>query len=119
MERSPGLSADPVFLGLTRPPMLLGVTYIGLLLNVVITMEVFITTKNLLWLLAFAPIHGLMWILCLYEPRIFELLQLWGRTRGLNLLAGNKRHWHAGSYSPLALELPDQRRRRAAVPHLR
>ena len=50
--RNAGLTADPLFVGVTRPPMRWGVTYSGLLLNGLFTMEAFLVTKDLLWLLA-------------------------------------------------------------------
>lgn len=115
-EHNHGLQADPLFVGLTRPPMLFGVTYSAMILNLVATVEVFILTRNLLWLLAFVPIHAVLWVVCLYEPRFFDLLQLWLRTRGLAWCRGSVRHWRASSYSPLALDLPDAQGRRRAPP---
>ncbi|MDM0001161.1 type IV secretion system protein VirB3 [Variovorax sp. J22P240] len=112
MDRNQGIVADPLFVGMTRPSMVWGVTYSALMFNAVLTTEAFILTKNLAWLLAFLPIHGVLYLVCLYEPRFFDLLQLWGRTRLPALLAGNLRHWRASSYSPLALDLPDARGRR-------
>jgi len=50
-ERNAGLIADPLFVGATRPPMRWGVTYAALLANLVITMEAFLVTRNLLTLL--------------------------------------------------------------------
>ena len=117
MNRNQGITADTLFVGMTRPSMIAGVTYSAMMFNVVITMESFIVTKNLAWLLAFVPIHGVMYLVCLYEPRFFDLLQLWGRTRLPALVAGNLRYWRANSYSPLRLDLPDVqgRRRRASA----
>ena len=115
-NRNQGLTADTLFVGLTRPSMLFGVTYSAMIINVVLTMETFIVTKNLLWLLSFIPIHGLLVLVCLYEPRFFDLVQLWGKTRGIALAAGNVRFWQANSHSPLVLDLPDARGRRKAVP---
>ena len=116
-NRNQGLTADTLFVGLTRPSMLFGVTYSAMIINVVLTMEAFIVTKNLLWLLSFIPIHGLLVLVCLYEPRFFDLVQLWGKTRGIALVAGNVRFWKANSHSPLVLDLPDARGHRKAVPN--
>ena len=115
--RNAGLTADPLFVAVTRPPMRWGVTYSALLLNLVFTMEVFLLTKNLLTLLLIIPIHGISALLCLRDPRIFDLLLLWGRTR-LPAYAVNFRYWRASSYSALALDLPNRRGRRRAVPQL-
>jgi len=105
-----------LFVAMTRPSMKWGVTYAGLLVNVIVTMEAFILTKNLLWLLAFVPIHGILYLVCLYEPMFFDLLQLWGKTRGIALVAGNVRFWKSNSYSPLVLDLPNRKGRRKAIP---
>lgn len=114
-DRNPGLIADPVFLALTRPPMRWGVTYSALLACSIVSIEGFLVTRNLAWLLLYLPLHGLCYLLCLREPRIFDLLLLWGRTRGPGWL-GNVAHWRANSYSPLALDLPDASGRRRAAP---
>ncbi|WP_213956773.1 MULTISPECIES: type IV secretion system protein VirB3 [unclassified Variovorax] len=116
MNRNQGIVADTLFVGMTRPSMIWGVTYSAMMFNVVITTESFIVTKNLAWLLAFLPIHGVLYLVCLYEPRFFDLLQLWGRTRLPAILAGNVRYWRANSYSPLALDLPALNGRRRQVP---
>jgi type IV secretion system protein VirB3 len=110
-ERNAGLTADPLFVGVTRPPMRWGVTYAALLFNLVFTMEVFLLSKNLLTLLIALPVHGLCALLCARDARFFDLILLWGRTR-LPACLGNLRLWRASSYSPIALELPDIRGRR-------
>ena len=109
--RNAGLIADPLFVGATRPPMRWGVTYSALLFNMVFTMEAFLLTKNLLTLLLAAPIHGLCLLLCARDPRFFDLVLLWGRTRMPSLLR-NGRLWRASSYSPLSLSVPDPDGRR-------
>lgn len=118
MTRNSGLIADQLFVGVTRPAMTLGVTYSALLVNGVVTLELFLLTRNLLWLLICVPIHGLAWLLCASEPRFFDLLMLWGRTRGPGLF-GNARFWRANAYSALALDLPNGHSRRLGVAWLR
>jgi type IV secretion system protein VirB3 len=110
--RNPGLTADPLFVAVTRPPMRWGVTYSGLLVNGLFTMEAFLMTHNLLWLLACIPIHLVCYLLCLHDPNFFELFRLWGVTR-LAGHFGNLRFWKANSYSPLPIALPDAAGRRA------
>ncbi|HEY6451668.1 MAG TPA: type IV secretion system protein VirB3 [Steroidobacteraceae bacterium] len=105
-SRNRGLIADPLFVGATRPPMRWGVTYSALLFNMVFTMEAFLLTRNLLSLLLCLPVHATFALLCMRDPRFFDLLLLWGRTRFPALL-GNFRYWRASSYSPLALEVPN------------
>jgi type IV secretion system protein VirB3 len=99
-----GLRADPLFVGATRPPMRWGVTYAALLFNLVFTMEAFLVTKNLLTLLLSVPVHAVCALLCARDPRFFDLVLLWGRTR-MPALLGNLWVWRASSYSPLVLQL--------------
>ena len=112
-DRNEGLTADPLFVGATRPPMRWGVTYSALLLNMVMTMEVFLLTKNLLVLLLAFPVHGICMLLCAHDPRFFDLVLMWGKTRMAAVFA-NLRYWKASSYSPLALDLPSARGLRRA-----
>jgi type IV secretion system protein VirB3 len=100
--RNKGLRAEPLFVGATRPPMRWGVAYAALLFNLVFTMEAFLLTKNLLTLLLSVPIHGVCALLCARDPRFFDLVLLWGRTR-MPALLGNLWVWKASSYSPLVV----------------
>ena len=110
------LTIDPLFVGATRPPMRWGVTYTALLVNLVITMEIFLLTRNLLTLGIALPIHAISAALCLRDARIFDLLFLWLRTHAPTLMA-NGRAWSAASYSPITVALPSALgRRRGAVP---
>jgi type IV secretion system protein VirB3 len=94
------LTADPLFVAITRPTMKFGVTYSALLFNGVLTMEVVTFTQNILWMLMFVPLHGVFALLCLYEPRFFDLLLAWAQTA------------RASSYRPYRVDLPDGRGRR-------
>jgi type IV secretion system protein VirB3 len=95
--------------------MRFGVTYVALLMNLVLTMQCFLLTRNLLVLLLALPLHALCVLLCTRDARIFDLGQLWLRTKGLALSA-NARWWKASSASPLLLDLPGGKGRRRAVP---
>jgi type IV secretion system protein VirB3 len=110
-ERNAGVTADPVFVGVTRPPMRFGVTYVALLGNLVFTMEGFLLTKNLLVLLIAIPIYGVCALLCARDARYFDLLLVWGKTRMLAYFE-SLRLWKGSSYSPLVLDLPDVAGRR-------
>lgn len=109
--RNEGLVADVLFVAVTRPPMRWGVAYEALLMNLIITMQAFILTNNLLVLLVAAPIHALCALLCARDPRIFSLLILGARTRVFGAFT-TMRHWSAASYSPLCADLPDRKGRR-------
>src|SRR5882672_2657774 len=110
-ERNQGLTADILFVAVTRPPMRWGVTFSALLFNLVFTMEVFLLTKNLLTLLIALPIHGVCALLCARDARFFDLILLWGRTRMPSYLA-NYRVWQASSYSALDIDPPNMAGRR-------
>ena len=113
-ERNAGLTADVLFVAVTRPPMRWGVTFSALMFNLVFTMEMFLMTRNLLMLLLSAPIHAVCMLFCARDARFFDLVLLAGRTR-LPALLANLRHWKASSYSPLALDLPDLRGHRRGM----
>ncbi|AJO81881.1 TPA: VirB3 family type IV secretion system protein [Pseudomonas putida] len=100
MDKNDGILVDTLFVGPTRPTMRWGVTWQAFIINMVFTIECFVLTKNLLWLLAFIPIHLMLYCICLYDPRAFELIYLWGRTKAFAFL-GNFYYWRAATYSPL------------------
>jgi type IV secretion system protein VirB3 len=110
-ERNGGITADVLFVGVTRPPMRWGVTFSALLFNLVFTMEIFLLSKNLLTLLLAIPVHGVCALLCARDARFFDLILLWGRTRLPSYFA-NFRVWKASSYSALVLNLPSRAGRR-------
>jgi type IV secretion system protein VirB3 len=114
MERNGGVIADTLFVGVTRPALALGVPYVALLLNGLVTLELFLVTRNLMWLLVCVPLHGLAWLACLAEPRFFELLGVWGQTRARAGL-GRSHRWHAQSYGSLPPQAASDRRGAATV----
>ena len=109
---------DSLFVGATRPPMRWGVTYAALLFNLVLTLEGFLLSKNLLMLGLCLPIHGLCALLCARDARIFDLLLLWLRTHLPTRLA-TAGSWGAAAYGPLSLAMPDLRGRRTVPTLLR
>ena len=99
-DEAAGVIADSLFIGVTRPALALGVPYAALLMNSLVTMELFLTTRNLLCLLICLPLHGFAWLACLAEPRFFELLAVWGQVRARGGSRGS-RAWRARSYGCL------------------
>ena len=71
-------------------------------MNMVVTMETFLLTKNLLTLLCCLPIHATCALLCARDAAFFDLALLWSRTR-LPAVFGNLTFWRASSYSPWSL----------------
>ena len=88
---------DPVFLAMTRPPMLMGVTYTFFVLNGTITTIVFLAANDLLAFVVGIPVHTIGYLLCLKDPRIFDIWRVrllkTPRTR-------NRSFWNANSYIP-------------------
>jgi len=116
-EPNQGVVADVLFVAATRPPSRWGVPYIALLVNMVLTMEVFLMVKNPLLLLLAIPIHGLCMLLCARDARFFDLALLWAGTR-LPAFAANLRAWKANTYSPLRIDCPHVSGRRRGSPTL-
>ncbi len=93
------LQSDPLFQGLARPVMIAGVSYMYFVLNALMTMIVFIHTKDFLMLLFVGPaIHGVGYLICMKEPRAVELLMLRGKMgyKNWNNISGY--HFGANSY---------------------
>ncbi len=79
MSGSGRLQADALFQGLARPTMVAGVSYYYFTLNAMLTMLVYIWTKDFVILLVVGPIiHAIGYLLCMKEPRAVELLLLRG-----------------------------------------
>ncbi|HEY0960505.1 MAG TPA: VirB3 family type IV secretion system protein [Novosphingobium sp.] len=67
------LTRFAVHRALTRPQMFAGVTYSFFVINMGLTTEAFLVTKSF-WALPVALlIHGLGYLACLREPRVFDL----------------------------------------------
>ena len=75
-------NGDRLFKGLTRPATLLGVTYAGLIVNMVITSVAFLMMDSLLYLLLFLPLHLVIYMVCLWDERFFDLLVIYCKTKG-------------------------------------
>ena len=92
-----GLERDTLFVALTRPQMFAGVTYSFFIANAVIATELFLVFKSI-WVLAFAlVVHILGVLLCLREPRFFDL---WLTRVGRCPRVKNFAIWRCNSYRP-------------------
>lgn len=89
------LVRTPIYRALTQPQMFAGVTYPFFIINGVITTEAFLITQNL-WALALAgAIHGLGYLACLREPRLFDL---WLKRASKTPRAPDWQRWRCNSY---------------------
>lgn len=97
MAQVGNLQPDPLFKGLTRPPMIGGVSYLYFMLNICISMVIYLNTKSLIVLLAAIGIHIAGYFIHKYEPRAIELVQK--RYAKCNKAARNRRfHGFSNSY---------------------
>lgn len=91
------LRSDTLFTGLTRPQMFAGVTYTFFIINVIVTVELFLIFRSWWILLAALVLHAIGVIACLREPRIFDL---WiTRVRNCPRVK-NHNLWRCNSYRP-------------------
>lgn len=91
------LNRTPIFKALTQPQMFAGVTYSYFILNGVATTEAFLITHSF-WALAVAGVlHGVGYLACLREPRIFDL---WLIKVSRCPRVANWRLWRCNSYGP-------------------
>ena len=93
----PPLHRTTLFTALTRPQMFAGVTYSFFVINVIVAVELFLLFRAW-WVLPIALVlHGVGMLLCLHEPRIFDL---WiARVRHCPRVR-NYRLWQCNSYRP-------------------
>lgn len=94
---SDNLKRDTLFTALTRPQMFAGVTYTFFIFNVIVAVELFLIFKSFWVLGAAVIIHGIGMLVCIREPRFFDL---W-TTRARNCpRVKNHELWRCNSYRP-------------------
>lgn len=92
-----GVERDSLFVALTRPQMFAGVTYSYFVANAVVATELFLIFRTI-WALAIALIVHLAGVLlCLREPRFFDL---WLTKVGRCPRVRNHAIWRCNSYRP-------------------
>jgi type IV secretion system protein VirB3 len=91
------LARSPVFRALTRPQMFCGVTYSYFVINAAVTTEAFLITRSFLALPLALIVHGVGYLACLREPRIFDL---WLTHVSRCPRVRNWARWGCNSYTP-------------------
>ncbi len=86
----------PVHRALTRPQMFAGVTYSFFIINGAIATEIFLMTKSFIALPVALAIHGIGYLACLREPRVFDL---WITKVSRCPRVRNWQRWGCNSYS--------------------
>ena len=92
-----GLERDPLFVALTRPQMFAGVTYSFFIANMVIATELFLIFRSAWALAAALLVHLVGVLLCVREPRFFDLWLI--RVRNCPRVS-NYAVWRCNSYRP-------------------
>lgn len=92
-----GVERDPMFVALTRPQMFAGVTYSYFVANAVVATELFLIFKSIWALLIALAVHLAGVLLCLREPRFFDL---WLTKVGRCPRVRNFSIWQCNSYRP-------------------
>lgn len=92
-----GVERDSVFVALTRPQMFAGVTYSYFVANTVVATELFLIFKSVWALVIALVIHFAGMLLCLREPRFFDL---WLTKVGRCPRVRNFAIWQCNSYRP-------------------
>ncbi|MES2215255.1 MAG: VirB3 family type IV secretion system protein [Pseudomonadota bacterium] len=89
------LTVDPLFVGLTRPTLIFGVSVSFAMVNMMISVVMFIQSSSFIIVPIAGSVHLVGYILCFKEPRFMELY--------LNKLSkcnqcSNKSYYGANSY---------------------
>lgn len=94
---SGSLERDTCFVALTRPQMFAGVTYSYFVANLIVATELFLIFRSAWVLLAATCVHVAGLLLCLREPRFFDL---WLARVSNCPRVKNHRLWACNSYRP-------------------
>jgi type IV secretion system protein VirB3 len=92
-----GLERDPLFVALTRPQMFAGVTYSFFIVNGVSATEFFLIFHSIWALVLALAVHMVGVVMCLREPRIFDL---WLTRVSRCPRIRNYSIWRCNSYRP-------------------
>lgn len=92
-----GIERDPLFVALTRPQMFAGVTYSYFIANAVIATELFLIFRSAWALAAALVVHIVGALLCVREPRFFDL---WLTRVSRCPRVKNYAIWRCNSYRP-------------------
>jgi type IV secretion system protein VirB3 len=77
--------------------MFAGVTYSFFVLNGVLTAEIFLVTRSFMAFGVALAIHGIGYLACLREPRVFDL---WIMKVSRTPRVRNWQRWGCNSYAP-------------------
>lgn len=89
---------DPLAKGLCRPPMFLMAPFDSVVVNIMLSVVVCLLTGKMVLLPVIAvPIHLACMLVCMVEPRAFELVHRYLLALSLG---GARRRWRGASLAP-------------------
>lgn len=91
------LDRTTLFVALTRPQMFAGVTYSYFVFNAIVAAELFLIFRSLWALVLAVVVHLVGVVLCLREPRFFDL---WITRVSRCPRVRNYSFWRCNSYRP-------------------
>ena len=90
------VTSDPLFVGLTRPTMIFGVSVQYAMLNLMISVTIFIQKSSVYIIFIALAVHLVGYLLCFKEPRFMEIyMNYFGKCNQ----CPNKSYYGANSYS--------------------
>lgn len=97
-----GIRIVPLFVGLTRPTTLFGLPLNAFVLNMMVIIIGYLTTKNFIVLAGGIPTHFILMSLTQKDIHFFDNFRLFGMTKGR---CRNKSKWRgSASFSPIEID---------------
>lgn len=90
------LASDPLFVGLTRPSMIFGVSVQYAMLNMMVSVLIFIQESSIYIIFIAGLVHLVGYLLCFKEPLFMELYMNYAARCNQ---CPNKGYYGANSYS--------------------
>lgn len=91
------IEVAPLILPLTRPTLVWGVPRGAFIFEAMIVSMIFLQSRNIFALLLFLPIHAILYILTIRDPRFIDIISVWLKKC---LPVPNRSFWGGNSYIP-------------------
>lgn len=98
-----------LYVGPTRPSTVWGIPFEAWIAVLLITAFLFLGTGSLWMFLAAPPLYGISWLICLRDPRGFELAWQWLNTKARSV---SRAYWGAASRGPWISRMEAKRNRK-------
>jgi len=90
------VASDPLFIGLTRPSMIFGVSIQYAMLNLMVSVTIFIQKSSIYIIFIALIVHLIGYLLCFKEPKFMEIYMNYA---GKCNQCSNKSYYGSNSYS--------------------